>query len=420
MVSLCAMRRVLEAVSPSRMGGDFRVLLGSSWLTNLGDGIALSAGALLVESQTSSASLVALSWVLQRLPWLLFGLHAGAVADRLDRRLIIVAANLCRIVLLMALAIAIGAGVVNLGLVFTVLFLLGSAEVFADNTTDTLLPMLVEKADIGIGNSRLIFGHTALNQLAGPAFGGLLFAAGVWIPFVAQAVLVTFGAILVWRLRTVSRQRTVGGSEVSRSVTFEIVEGFRWLRTHPAMRTLVLTILAFNLTFGAAWAVLVVLATDRLSLGPAGFGLLTSVSAAGAVVGAASYGRLERSVSLANLMRAGLIIETATHLGLAVTTVAWQAMTILFVFGAHTSIWGTTVRSVRQRSVPMNFQGRVGSVYSFAMQGGLVFGALAGSVIAGIWGVTGPFWFAFVGSALILVVIWRELGHITHAEVTAG
>jgi len=397
------------------MGGGFRILLGSSWLTNLGDGIALSAGALLVESQTASASLVALSWVLQRLPWLLFGLFAGVVADRLDRRLIIVVANLLRVVLLGLLASAIGLGDVDLYLIFGVLFLLGSAEVFADNTTDTLLPMLVEPADITLGNARLIFGSTTLNQLAGPALGGVLFAAGVWIPFVAQGVLVALGAVLISRLRLSSRVGAQDSAPSKGSVRSEIVEGMRWLWSNPPMRTLVLTILSFNVTFGAAWAVLVVLATDRLGLGPAGFGVLTSVTAVGAVVGAAAYGRLEQWVSLANLMRAGLIIETLTHLGLATTTMAWQAMVILFVFGVHTSIWGTTSRSVRQRAVPIELQGRVGSVHGMGLHGGLVVGALLGAVIAGVWGVTGPFWFAFAGSAVILVLIWRQLEHIAHA-----
>ena len=76
------MSRLVEAVAPSRLGRDFRWLLASSWAANLGDGIALAAGPLLVASQTQSPILVALAALLQRLPWLLFGLWAGFLSAR--------------------------------------------------------------------------------------------------------------------------------------------------------------------------------------------------------------------------------------------------------------------------------------------------------------------------------------------------
>ena len=107
-------------------------------------------------------------------------------------------------------------------------------------------------------------------------------------------------------------------------------------------------------------------------------------------------------------MRAGLLIETFTHLGLAVSTTPWTAMPIFFVFGIHEAVWGTVATTVRQRAVPTRFQGRVGAVYYTGVFGGLVIGAAAGGVIAQRFGVTGPFWFAFVGSACILVWIWRR------------
>ena len=78
------MSRITEGVAPARMGRSFRWLLASSWVSNIGDGIALAAGPLLMASQTDSAFLVALAALAQRLPWLLFGLWAGAVADRLE------------------------------------------------------------------------------------------------------------------------------------------------------------------------------------------------------------------------------------------------------------------------------------------------------------------------------------------------
>ena len=184
----------------------------------------------------------------------------------------------------------------------------------------------------------------------------------------------------------------------------------------PPVRTLAVTITVFNVTFGAAWSVLVLLAIERLGMGEVGYGLLITVGALGGLLGTVSYGWLERHFSLADIMRVGLIIETVTHLVLATTTTAWLAMVTLFAFGAHAFVWGTTATSIRQRVVPTEFQGRVGSVYMVGVYGGLVIGAALGGVIAGRWGVTAPFWFAFTGSAIILALIWRELDNIAHAE----
>jgi predicted MFS family arabinose efflux permease len=188
------------------------------------------------------------------------------------------------------------------------------------------------------------------------------------------------------------------------------------VRHHAAVRTLVLTIFTFNITFGAAWSVLVLYATERLGIGEVGFGLLTTVSALGGLLGTLSYGWITRRVSLGNIMRIGLIIETLTHLGLAVTTTPAVAAAIFFVFGAHAFVWGTTSVTVRQRAVPRELQGRVGSVNTVGVFGGLVFGSAIGGLLAQQFGVTAPFWFAFAGSAVFVVLIWGQLTHIAHDD----
>ncbi|HEX5510884.1 MAG TPA: MFS transporter [Actinomycetales bacterium] len=412
------MSRIVEAVFPSRMGTSFRWLVGSSWISNLGDGLALAAGPLLIASQTKDPLLVALAGLLQRLPWLVFGLYAGVLADRLDRRVLVVTVDLMRAAVLAVLATTIVTGHVNILIVLSAMLLLGIAEVFADTTTGTLLPMVVEKRDLGIGNARLMAGFLTTNQLIGPAVGAALFAAGMAWPFLTQAICVALGAVMIWRMHLPALARTArpsGRSHLRR----DIAEGFRWTWNSPPVRTLTLTIVTFNITFGAAWSVLVLYAGERLGLGAVGFGLLSTVGALGGVLGTASYDWLERRVSLGNIMRVGLLIETFTHLGLALTTTAWVAMAIMFVFGAHAFIWGTTSRTVRMRAVPIELQGRVGSLYLIGVMGGIVVGQGIGGVVARLWGITAPLWFAFAGSAVILALIWTQLTHIAHADEQA-
>jgi predicted MFS family arabinose efflux permease len=114
-------------------------------------------------------------------------------------------------------------------------------------------------------------------------------------------------------------------------------------------------------------------------------------------------------------MRVGLVIETCTHLVLALTTTPAVALATLVVFGAHAFVWGTTSEVVRQRAVPNELLGRVGGVYRVAIVGGMVVGTPLGGLLARTFGITAPFWFGFVGSALLVVILWRQFDHIVHA-----
>ena len=405
---------VVERVLPARLGTPFRWLLGSSWVSNIADGLQVAAGPLLVASETHDPFLVALAAVLQYLPFLLFGLFAGVVADRVDRRRMIVLADLCRVLVVAVLVGTVVSGHVNIAVVLTAMFLLGVGETFADTTTSTLLPMIVAKRDLGVANARLITGIVTFNQLAGPPVGALLFGLGRAYPFAAQCTCLALSVLLMLRVRLPAHGRD-RAAEPS-TIRSDIVEGIHWVWRHAAVRTLVLTIVTFNVTFGAAWSVLVLYSLERLGMGEVGFGLLTSALACGGLVGTLSFGWLERHISLGNIMRGGLVIETLTHLVLAVNTLPSVALVVFFVFGAHAFVWGTISTTVRQRAVPTAMQGRVTSVNLIGVTGGMVIGSALGGVIASHWGITAPFWFAFVGSAIFLALIWRQLVHVAHAD----
>jgi predicted MFS family arabinose efflux permease len=408
--------RLVESVVPARLGTGFRWLLASSWTSNLGDGLMLAAGPLLVASQTHNALLVAAAAMSTQLPWLLFGLVAGALADRLDRRVVVMVVDALRTLVLGALCLFIVSGRVDVGLVLVVMFVLGTAEVFADATTSTLPPMLVAKADLGIANARIMAGLVTVNQLIGPALGAFLFAIGMAVPFTLQAVCVALGAALVSRIGT---PRGAVREGVDTHIRQDILEGVRWLMGHRPIRTLAVVIVTFNITWAAPWSVLVLWALERVGIDEAGFGLLTTTAAAGGLLSTLSYGRLERRVPLALLMRLALLSEVVFHLLMALTTSPWAAYPLMFFFGAYAFVWGTLSNAVRQRAVPTEFQGRVGSVYMICVMGGMLIGSFLGGLIASQWGLVAPWWFAFVGSGLTLVLVWRELGHIAHADEEA-
>jgi MFS family permease len=408
-------RSVLERVVPARLGSSYRWLLASSWTTNLGDGILIAAGPLLVASLTDSPFLISLAALLRWAPPLMFSLYAGILSDRLDRRRIVLVANAVRVVVLTALVVLLFAGQMTASIALVGLGLLTAAEVFADNTTTTLTPMLVHRDDLVVANARTFTGFILLNQLVGPPIGAALFGLGSAWPLVGQALLITAGLVLVARIRLPDHGRDP--AQPRRLLRREIAAGVRWTVHHAAVRTLVLTVFIFNVTYGAAWSILVLYADRRLGLDAVGFGLLSTISAVGGLVGTAAYGWITRRVSLGNVMRIGLIIETLTHLALALTTVAWIASAIFFVFGAHAFIWGTTSLTIRQRAVPTELQGRVTSINTIGVFGGLVIGSVIGGALAAAYDVTAPFWFAFAGSAFFVVLLWRQMTNIAHTDV---
>jgi predicted MFS family arabinose efflux permease len=409
---------LVEVIAPARLGRSFRWLFAAALVSNAGDGIALAAGPLLVASQTRDPLIVSLALLAEVLPPLLFGFLAGAAADRLDRRRIVAGVNLVRSIVLALLAWTIASGTVSIAFVLGALFVLGTAETFANVSSSSLLPRLVQREDLGVANARMQGALLFTNQLLTPPIGAFLFAVGMALPFATDAACFALGSLLVTRV-VMSRPRdTEGGQDGSSkpsSLRADLAEGLRWLMGHPPMRTLVLTILAFNVTFGAAWSVLVLYARDRLGMDAVGFGLITTAIALGGLIGTAAYGRLERRFSLGNIMRVGLLIETATHLTLAVTRSPVIALGTMVIFGAHAFIWGTTATTIRQRAVPDALLGRVTGVYTVGTYGGIALGTPIGGLLARSFGITAPFWFGFAGSAILVAILWRQFEHIGHA-----
>ena len=408
--------RIVETVAPSRLGRSYRWLLASSLISNVGDGIALAAGPLLVASQTRDPLLVSMALLAQQLPNLLFGLPAGAIADRVDRRRVVAGVNLVRAAVLVVLAATIVGGAVSIAIILAALFVLGTAEIFADVSSSSLVPRVVPRAHLGIANARLTASFLLTNLLLAPPIGAFLFSIGMALPFAANAACFALGAVLVTRVVTDVADAAAERGRGRGGLRREMADGVRWLMGNAPMRTLALTITAFNVTYGAAWGVLVLYASERLGMDAVGFGLLTTALAIGGIIGTTLYGGLERRFALADIMRVGLLIETFTHLALALTTSAPVAMATMVVFGGHATVWGTTSTVVRQRAVPDELLGRVTGVYHIAVIGGMVVGTPIGGLLAREFGITAPFWFGFIGSAILVAVLWRQFDNIVHAS----
>ncbi|MBQ1024051.1 MFS transporter [Micromonospora sp. C95] len=404
----------MRALISARLGADFARLWTASAVSNVGDGITMAAGPLLVASITDSPALIAGAVFVQQLPWLLFALLSGAYVDRLDRRRLVVTVNLIRAVALTTLALTVATGTVTLAVCYAVLFLLGTGETLADTAMGALLPSVVAPDRLPSANARLYATFTIGNQFVAKPLGAWLFVIAAAVPFGLNALTFAVAAVLLASLRPAPEPVATTHTSVVRS----IAEGVRWLWRHRLLRTLALSMGVGNVAFCAAFAVFVLYCRQRLGVSDVGYGLLLTAFAVGGLAGTALATRLVRTFGRTVVLRIGLVIEMVTHLILATTTAVWVVVVVLVVFSAHGMVWGITVASLRQRLVPHHLLGRVGSAYAVLDLGGAAVGSLLGGLIAGIWDVTTPFWIAGLTMAVVALAAWRPLAQSPNRSET--
>ncbi|MEU7712460.1 MFS transporter [Micromonospora chalcea] len=396
----------MRALPSARLGADFTRLWTASAVSNIGDGVTMAAGPLLVAAVSDDPALIAGAVFAQQLPWLLFALVSGAYVDRLDRRRLVVVVNLLRAAALAGLTLTVATDTVTVAVIYVVLFLLGAGETLVDTAMGALLPAVVPSERLPAANARLYATFTIGNQFVAKPLGAWLFVVSAAVPFGLDALTFAAAAALIAGIRPApvpDEARPRG------SLRGEIGQGVRWLWRHRLLRTLAVSMGLGNVAFGAAFAVFVLYCRQRLGLSDVGYGFLLTSFAVGGLFGTTVAGGLTRALGAGTVLRGGLVVEVVTHVTLAVTTAPWIAAAVLIIFSVHAMVWGITAASVRQRIVPSHLRGRVGSVYALLDLGGAALGALLGGLLAGTWQITTPFWAAAGAMAAITVFAWRPL-----------
>jgi len=389
-------------------GGGFRTLWLATASSNLGDGVALVAAPLLAATLTGDPAAIAGLTFAQRLPWLLFPLLGGALADRLDRRRLMVAVACARAALVAILAAALLTERVSLPLLYAVFFLLSSGETLFDTAAATILPALVPQEGLPRANARLSAALTVTNQFVGPPLGGALFAAAVALPFLVGAGGLAAAAALLLTLRGTFRAPADQTTEGT-GLRAEVAEGFRWLWRNALLRTLALALATLNLTLVAQNAIMILYARERLGLDARGFGLLLTTYGLGGIAGGLIAGPLSDRFNAGPLLRLALTIETVVPAALALTRAPLLAGAILALFGCHAIVFGAVLASLRQRLTPDALRGRVGGAFRFIEEGTAAPGALLGGALAALAGPTAPFWCGALAGVAVLLWAWPRL-----------
>ena len=390
----------------SRLGGGLPAAYWKLWFasagSNVADGIFWVALPLLAITLTDSPALVAGVTVASRLPWLLFALVAGALADRLDRRRTMILVDLVRAVLLGALAAATLAGVASLPLLYVVAFALGVAETLFDTSAQSIMPNIVEGDRLNRANGRLYAVELTMNQFVGPPLGGFLAAIAIAAAFGTGAVAYLVAALALFTIAGAFRPVREGPPT---RIHHDIAEGLRYLFGHRLLRVLAIMVGIGNLASAAVFAIFVLYAVSPgpLGLDAVGFGLMTTALAIGSLIGTFLVEPLERRLGRANLLAISIAVTSSTLLAPALTTNVPVIFAVWIFSGAIGIAWNVVTVSLRQRIVPDALLGRVNATYRLLAWGTMPIGAFLGGIVGQTFGLPAVF-LIFGGLELALVL----------------
>lgn len=368
--------------SSAKLGGRFWRLACAAGGSNLADGIFKLALPLAAIAFTRSPGLVAGVELVRSLPWLLFALSVGALADRWDRRRTMILANATRTAFIVVLATVFQAGHGSIGLLYIVAIGTGMAEVFYDTSSQSILPSLVDRDQLGRANGRLGAIELGAQQFVGPPLAGVLVGVAAATAFWTTTALWALAVAALWTVHGSFRPQRPTGPTTIRT---DISEGVRFLMSRPVLRTMAAMVGVANLAAAATGAVFVLYAVGPgsvLELTDAQFGFLILTAAAGSITSSVLCERIETRIGPARTLTlavAGMIVFNVTP---ALTTNVWLIALAMFVGGALIMIWNIITVSFRQAITPDHLLGRVNSVYRLLAWGTMPLGASAGGLIA--------------------------------------
>jgi len=366
---------------------------------------------ILVFRLTGSAAQTALLTGLRAIPYLLLGLLAGALADRADRRRIMVGCDLLNAALLGSIPLAAAVHALTLAQIYLVAILSAAAFVLFDAASFGALPALVGRERIAAANSA-IWSTSTVVELAAPAVGGVLATTVGPAPTISLDALSYAASALTLLLipRALSGTRSVeaaGGSVVRRTLA-DIRDGLRFVWRQPLVRTMTGLGFGVSITSGAVYGLLVVYGVRALGLsqGDARLGLLFTASALGALLASLLLPRLNRRYPPGLITLAGLMLDLVCLLGLALAPTFATGLAALFLWDACTTLVVINGITLRQVVTPEHLQSRVNATARMVAWGGTPVGAIAGGVLAQATTVRTALLVMAVGVALSAAIGW--------------
>lgn len=413
-----ALGRIAVDVSPLRSSRQFRLLTIGSLVTQLGTQATLVALPYQVFVQTGSPLLTGLLGAVELLPIVAMSLYGGALADRLDRRRLLLVDQLALVAISGALAAGALAGSPPLWVLYLLAGLLAGFGAIQNVARSAIVPNVVPQDQLRPALA-LVYGLYQLTMVVGPALGGALIAlSGVGIAYAVDAASCLGMVVAVLALDP----QPPHGVEEHAPIAASIRDGLRFVRSERALLGSFCIDLA-AMTFGMPRALFPVLALTVYHAGAVGTGALYASASAGATVAALTTGWLH------GLRRLGLIVIWAVMAwGAAVAlvglvTTLWAAMVLLAVAGAADSISAVCRSTINQTVTPDAMRGRMSAVFSLVVTGGPRLGDVEAGTVASL---TSPRISVFSGglgcivSALLVVKAFPQLARYDAERAVAA
>lgn len=380
-------------------GVNYRKLYVATAVSNLGDGMASIAYPWLASAVTRNPLLIALIGAAQRLPWLFFTLPAGVITDRVDRKRAMVAMDVIR----GAVTVAVAVGVLSqqgvlptpdalddvVGtrtglylLVVAATLLMGCAEVLRDNSGQTLMPSIVAEENLEKANGRMWSMESVANTFVGPPLGSLLLVVAFSLPFFLDAASFFASAALVALISGTFRAAPDPSATVDQPSNWraDLRAGVTWLWGHHLLRDMAIILGVMNMASYVSGGIFVLFAQDVLGVSPLVFTIMGFGWAFGGILGGYAGPWMSQRFGAGPCL--SLTLAAAAIAPLCVGLSSWWPLTMIF-FGVFTllgSSWNVITVSFRQSIIPAHLLGRVNSVYRFFAWGMMPIGAALGGL----------------------------------------
>lgn len=334
----------------------------------------------------ASAFQMGLLGTLQLLSFPTLGLFVGVWADRYRRRPIMIVANLGRMFALGSIPIFTILGLLSLNLLYVVAVITGVCTVFFDVSYQSYLPVLIDKADLVEGNSKLQLSASA-GQVAGPALAGFL----IDLVGAAKAIAIDAGGFLTSALALLSIRKPETKPQSSASPDFfsEMKEGARVVLGSRVLSGIAGCTATSNLGSSMAFVVLLIFAYRDLKLSPSLVGVVFSIGSLGVLFGAWVAGSTAKKLGLGR----SIAISSIAGIGILIVPLALYEPPVLvlaagqLIAGALTAIYNINQVSLRQAITPDRLQGRMNATMRTIVWGTIPLGSFLGGVLGESIGV---------------------------------
>jgi hypothetical protein len=368
-----------DPITESRRTKDFTWFWRAYTVSIFGDQITLVALPIAVFTRTHSALAVGIAASMQAATTLIFGLFAGALADRMRHRPVLIATDVLRAAVLGFLAVlVIAAPEYPVWAIYVAAFLLGALGILHDATGGAALPVIVSGKDLLRANGRLS-GSEAVGNAGGPALAGALTSISVGLAFAADALTFVLSAFGIIRVRAFE-DHPVAPPTNRGSLFDDISEGIRAVRADSAVVRAVVLIASMNVMAVTVEAQFVPYARTVLHVGPIAIGAYFAIGGAAGVVTAWLLGRSESTRGDAMILGAAIL-----GIGVLMAGLFPSKITVVFTYlaaGVGSVLAVSHWASLRQRRFPVRLLGRVTVATRMVLFGVIPFAYVAGGALA--------------------------------------